>query len=213
MYEVALPVLSQDKQIRKTAFEQAFAEVLVRISGNSVVVSQLNIKSASQYVQQYRYLPLSKEDKREAPVMLEMSQPKYMLWVQFNQGLIKKQLRENALPIWGQQRPGVLLWIAVRDGRHRYILRDLDQSVIKDVVEKEARRRGLPVIWPKFDVVDRRNVLFADIWGSFWERISRASERYSAGAILVGRMHWLNGQWQMDWSMRSAGESQSWQVA
>lgn len=212
MYEVTLPVISQDKKIRKAAFEQAFAEVLVRVSGNSMVTSQLNIKSASQYVQQYRYLPLSEEMKSVAPVMLEMSQPKHILWVQFNQGLIKKQLRENALPIWGQQRPGVLLWIAVRDGRHRYILRDLDQSVIKDVAEKEARRRGLPLIWPKFDVTDRRNVLFADIWGSFWEPVSRASERYAAGAILVGRMNWLKGRWQMDWSMQLAGQSQDWQL-
>jgi len=212
MYEVALPVLSQDKKIRQAAFEQAFTEVLVRVSGNSMVASQLDIKSASQYVQQYRYLPLSEEMKSVAPVMLEMSQPKHILWVQFNQGLIKKQLRQNALPIWGQQRPGVLLWVAVRDGRHRYILRDIDQSVIKDAVEKEAQRRGLPLIWPKFDVTDRRNVLFADIWGSFWEPISRASERYGAGAILVGRMNWLKGSWHMDWSMQLAGKSQDWQL-
>jgi uncharacterized protein len=212
MYEVNLPVLSQDKQIQRAAFEQAFIEVLVRISGNSEVVAELNIKSASKYVQQYRYLPIPEEEKSATPVMLAMSQPKHLLWVQFNKGLIQKLLRETALPVWGQQRPNMLVWMAVRDGRNRYVLRDRDQSVIKEAVEKEAKRRGIPLIWPKYDVEDRKNVLFADIWGSFWEPISSASERYGAGAVLVARMNWAKGQWQVDWSMELAGYSQNWQL-
>ena len=120
MYEVNLPVLSQDKKIQRAAFEQAFIEVLVRVSGNSEVVTELNIKSASKYVQQYRYLPIPVDKSSAAPVMLAMSQPRHLLWVQFNKGLIQKLLRETALPVWGQQRPNMLVWMAVRDGRSRY---------------------------------------------------------------------------------------------
>lgn len=212
MYEIKLPVRSQDKQIRRAAFEQAFIEVLVRVSGNSEVVTELNIKAASKYVQQYRYLPVPKDETSAVPVMLSMSQPKHLLWVQFNQGLMQKLLRDNALPVWGQQRPGMLVWIAVRDGRNRYVLRDQDQSVIKAAVEKEAKRRGIPLIWPKFDAEDQDKVLFADLWGSFWSAISSASERYGGGAVLVGRMNWLKGSWQVNWSMELAGQSQSWQL-
>ena len=210
MYEVTLPVISQDKQIRTATFEQAFIETLVRVSGDSTVTSQLDIKLASKYVQQYRYLPLPEDKNTAKPVMLKMTQPKHLLWIQFNQGLITKLLRESDLPVWGQQRPRMLVWIAVRDGGHRYVLKRSDQSVIKDVVEKEAQRRGLPLIWPEYDEVDRGNVLFADIWGSFWEPISQASGRYNAGSVLVGRMNWLNGSWQVDWSMSLANESQNW---
>lgn len=204
-----MPVVSQDKQIRRAAFEQAFIEVLVRASGSSEVSRGLNIQSASQYVQQYRYLPLPEEADSAEPVMLLMTQPKHLLWVQFNRRLIKKLLGENALPVWGQQRPGVLLWIAVRDGGHRYILRDTDQSVIKDAVEKEAQRRGLPLIWPRHN---DDNVLFTDIWGGFWESVFSASEQYDAAAILVGRMNWLKGGWRVDWTMQLANDSQSWRL-
>jgi len=198
--------------MRRAAFEQAFIEVLVRVSGNSEVVAELDIKSASKYVQQYRYLPVPEDEKSAVPVMLAMSQPKHLLWVQFNQGLIQKLLRENALPVWGQQRPSLLVWMAVRDGRNRYVLRDRDQSAIKDAVEKEAKRRGIPLVWPKYDAEDRNNVLFADLWGSFWEPISSASERYSVDAILLGRMNWIKGNWQVDWSMELSSNSQSWQL-
>jgi uncharacterized protein len=213
MFEVSLPVVSQDKGIRKAAFEQGFIEVLARVSGSSIAAAQIDVHNAFRYVQQYRYRLLDKPVQKPAtPESLNIPVAKFNLWVQFNQGLIKKLLRENGLSIWGQERPTVLLWLAVRDGGSRYILKQSDQSDIKQAVEKEAKRRGLPVVWPKFDQIDRQNVMFADVWGNFWDPVIKASERYKADAVMVGRMNWLNNSWQVDWSLQLNKKQDSWKL-
>lgn len=213
MFETEFPVVNQERDVRSAAFEQGFIEVLVRVSGNSQVPTQLDIRKAARYVSQYRYLPLKQVSQPVAtPEQEAMPTPKYQLWIQFNEGAIKQLLRENNLPIWGQQRPSVLLWLAVRDGRNRYILREQDASAIKEAVTSETQRRGLPVIWPKVDRADQQHVSFADVWGSFWQPILRASERYGVDAVVVGRMNWQDGSWQVDWSMNLDKTSTSWKL-
>lgn len=213
MFETEFPVVNQERDVRAAAFEQGFIEVLVRVSGNSQVPTQLDISKAARYVSQYRYLPL-KQVAQPVSIPDEQVMPpaKYRLWIQFNEGAIKQLLRDSNLPIWGQQRPSVLLWLAVRDGRNRYILRDQDASAIKEAVSSETQRRGLPVIWPKVDQADQQYVSFADVWGSFWQPILRASERYGVDAVVVGRMNWQDGGWQVDWSMNLDKTSTSWKL-
>ncbi len=218
MYEVSLPVVSQDKAIRKAAFEQAFIETLVRVSGNGLAPTEVNIASAARYVQQYRYLPLPPEMLPKAePSTSDLEEntvpPQHLLWVQFNPRAIKKLLRDNALPIWGQQRPEVLVWLAVRDGPNRYVLRRQDISPIKAAVEEEARRRGLPIIWPYYDQQDQALLGFADIWGGFWEPLNAASQRYGVDAILLGQMVWQGMHWQIEWSLQQGKQPvEQWQL-
>ncbi|MFW2372862.1 MAG: DUF2066 domain-containing protein [Gammaproteobacteria bacterium] len=220
MFEVSLPVVSQERDIRNAAFEQGFVDVLIRVSGSSQVASQIDTTRAARYVQQFRYRPLEQTAASETtrPVgpthglAVDIQQPRYNLWLQFNEGKIKNLLRENSLPVWGKQRPSVLVWFAVRDGRNRYILRDQDASAIKDAVNKVSERRGLPILWPAFDNQDQMSVSFTDVWGSFWGPIQQASERYKVEAIVVGRMDWQNGSWQVDWSMLLDNNSASWQL-
>ena len=220
MFEVSLPVINQERDIRNAAFEQGFVEVLVRVSGSSQIASQIDTTLAARYVQQFRYLPLEKLPESEKGTAvgttpshaLDTPQAKYNLWLQFNEGKIKNLLRDNSLPVWGKQRPSVLIWIAVRDGRNRYILRDQDVSAIKNTVNKVSIRRGLPLVWPSFDNQDQMSVSFTDVWGSFWGPIQTASKRYGVDAIVVGRMDWLDGSWQVDWSMLMDENSASWQL-
>jgi len=213
MFEVSLPVVNQDKDIRKAAFEQGFIEVLARVSGSSIAAAQLDVSTASRYVQQYRYLVLDKPvQQKETPDSLDVPVANFNLWVRFNEGLVKELLRENSLSIWGKERPTVLLWLVVRDGGNRYVLRKIDKSTIKQAVEKEARRRGLPIVWPKFDQIDQQSVLFADIWGNFWDPVITASERYKTDAVMIGRMNWVNNIWQVDWSLNLNKKTDSWKL-
>lgn len=220
MFEVSLPVINQEKDIRNAAFEQGFIDVLVRVSGSSQVASQIDTTMAARYVQQFHYQPLVQPPASETAskalttpnMAIDIPPAKYYLWLQFNEGKIKNLLRENSLPVWGKQRPSVLVWLAVRDGRTRYILRDQDASAIKDTVNKVSERRGLPLVWPAFDNQDQMSVSFTDVWGSFWKPIQQASERYSVDAIVVGRMDWLDGNWQVDWSMMMDNSSSNWHL-
>lgn len=215
MYEVSLPVASQQKQVRVAAFEQGLIEVSMRVSGSSLAPTRLDLSQAPRMISQYRYYSLSAAEieayrKQSAPPMVV---PKYKLWMQFDDGKVKQQLRDSGLPIWGYQRPKVLVWLAVKDGRNRYLLKQADHSLIKDAVEKEAHRRGLPLVWPAYDAQDQKELSFIDVWGQFWEPVKQASKRYSVDAILLGRMNWINGSWQVDWSLSLEDKIENWKLS
>lgn len=211
MFEVSLPVVNQEKNIRQAAFEQGFIEVLVRVSGNSQVPTQVDISRAASFVQQYRYLALEQSTlPAENTAINNVPVSRHTLWMQFNESAITKLLRESNLTVWGKQRPNILIWLAVRDGRNRYVLKDADASVIKDVVNREATRRGLPLLWPQFDTRDQQALGFADIWGGFWDPVVQASKRYGVDGILLGRMDWTGSSWQMNWSMWLEQKSDQW---
>ncbi len=214
IYEVSLPVVNQQRQIRGAAFEQALVEVSIRVSGNSVTPALIDLKQATRMVRQYRYKAMSQAEI-DAYVEKFGSQvpPKYTLWIQFDDGKVKQLLRNNALPIWGYQRPDVLVWLAVKDGRNRYLLKKSDKSQIKDALIAEARRRGLPLVWPEYDAQDKKAVKFIDVWGEFWGPVKRASKRYPANAIILGRMNWARGSWQVNWSLLMEDQTESWQLS
>ncbi len=214
IYEVSLPVVSQEKQIRRAAFEQGLIEISVRVSGTSLAPTQLDLKQASRLVRQYHYKAMSQSEiddymKKTSTLIA----PKFTLWVQFDDAKVKQLLRKNALPIWGYQRPNVLVWLAVKDGGNRYLLKRSDVSQIKDAVELEAKRRGLPIIWPEYDLQDKNIVSFIDIWGEFLEPVKQASLRYPVDAVMLGRMNWSQGSWTINWSLLSEDKIESWRLS
>ncbi|HEY9202663.1 MAG TPA: DUF2066 domain-containing protein [Gammaproteobacteria bacterium] len=213
MYEVSLPVVSQEADARKAAFEQGLIEVSMRVSGSGLAPTQLDLSQASSLVQQYRYHAMNEQEVSDyLQKHVDAPAPAFKLWMQFDASKLKRLLAENGLPQWGEQRPDVLLWLAVKDGANRYLLRRADQSLIKDALEEAAQARGLPLVWPEYDQDDRALLEYSDLWGQFWEPIKQASKRYNVDAILLGRMQWLQGSWQVDWSLLQDGEMQSWQV-
>ncbi len=213
MYEVNLPVVSQEADVRKAAFEQGLIEVSMRVSGSGLAPAQLDLSQAGSLIQQYRYHAMTEQEVSDyLQKHVDAQAPAFKLWMQFDASKLKRVLAENALPQWGEQRPDVLLWLVVKDGANRYLLRQGDQSLIKDALEEAAQARGLPLVWPQYDQTDRALLEYSDLWGQFWEPIKRASKRYNADAVLLGRMQWLQGSWQVDWSLLQGDEMQSWQV-
>ena len=214
IYEVSLPVVSQEKQIRGAAFEQGLIEISIRVSGTSMAPTQVDLKQATRMVRQYRYKAMSQHEiKAYMKKTRTLVAPKFKLWMQFDEAKVKQLLRENGLPIWGHQRPNVLVWLAVKDGRNRYLLKKADVSQIKEAVTYEAKRRGLPIIWPEYDVQDKNIVSFIDIWGAFWEPVKQASKRYPVDAVILGRMNWSNGSWTVDWSLLMDGKTENWKLS
>jgi len=214
IYEVSQPVVSQDKQIRAAAFEQGLIEVVVRVSGNSLAPTQIDLKQAARMVRQYHYKAMSQSEidaylKKTSSLVA----PKFKLWMQFDDARVKQLLRSNGLPIWGYQRPNVLVWLAVKDGRNRYLLKKSDVSQIKDAVTLEAKRRGLPLVWPEYDAQDKKVVSFIDVWGEFLEPVKQASKRYPVDAVVLGRMDWSKGSWTVNWSLLMDNKTESWKLS
>ena len=114
---------------------------------------------------------------------------------------LQQALTARNQPVWGEERPLTLLWVAIDGGPgERGILAASPSPVpSSETVEAAAaalrvellaaaNQRGLPISLPLMDVQDLNAVDFIDVWGNFSERLDRASQRYAPDAVLSGRI-------------------------
>jgi len=204
LFEVKMPVLDESKDIRRAALDDGLAEVLIRISGDSHILEKVTIPEASSYVKRFKYLVQAAATKEDEPSKL--------LWVRYNATRVFDFLRQQSIPIWGDRRTQAVIWLAVRDGGQRYILKNKDQSLIKLKVNAALNRRGIPVIWPENDARDQQTVYFPDIWASFTDPLKQASKRYSPGPVIVANMGWDGQLWKGDWSLVMGDDVSKWSL-
>lgn len=212
LFEVEMPVPDETRPIRQAALADGLAEVLVRISGDRNILLKIKPPSANAYVKQFRYIAIEpgakdvkKQGQAEAQVITQRN-----LWVQYNATRIMDLLRKNAIPIWGEHRSQVVIWLAVRDGTNQYILRDQDISLIKTQANNSFQRRGIPAIWPHNDGRDQRELRFADVWAGFAEPVQQASKRYATGPVVSASMTWNGYSWIGNWSLFMGRDSRRW---
>ncbi len=185
LYEVWVSVADQSSASRQQAFQQAFDGVIKKLTGNSALSKQGTMASARQqaatFVNQYNY--------REQPANGQaLASGEYLMQVRFSESAINKLLRDHQLPIWGENRPSLLVWIAQDNQGQRTIVAPQEPSVIRNDITFAARSWGIPVLYPVMDFEDSSALPISDLWGLFQAPITKASQRYGASAILALRV-------------------------
>ncbi len=203
LYDAELPVQGRDPGERQAAFGKALAVVLGRMTGQRDVSTMPGaaalLGKAPRYVQQYRYL----EDDAGG----------YRLRVRFDPQALEQALMEAGLPIWGPQRPAVLVWLAVEGQEARYIVAEGGSEPLREAMERVARLRGVPLMFPLLDLQDRRGLSEADILGGFDEPVREASRRYRPDAVLIGRAKGLSGGfWRIHWRLYLGDRGRDWRT-
>ncbi len=222
LYEAEVQVFSQKRSERATAMAAALAEVVVKVSGRRDAaelkgVAQ-SIRRPARFLQQYRYSALSAEQREQALQEAALNNvsradPQIVLF-HFDKAAVDKVLRDNGLPVWGATRPATLAWLAVQDEGKRYLLAADSPEPVRELLAREAQRRGLALLLPLMDLQDQQALPFADVWGNFREPIMQASLRYRTESVLVGRMYRaVSGEWQAQWTLLEGGQTQSWAAA
>ncbi len=212
LYTAELQVISQSVEERKRLTSQGLRMVLQRVSGHPATIEHEMIKTAllnpDRYLRQYGYDSLNESPDRESPTDLQW------LRLQFDEIQIGKLLRKAQLPIWGSNRPQILLWLTIDDESGRHTLgADNDSGLVKQI-EREAQRRGLPVILPLMDLQDESALPVTEAWGLFRQTLETASARYQPEAILAGRLYrndeqFWHGRWQFIFNHQVTGFSTS----
>ncbi|NOY65789.1 MAG: DUF2066 domain-containing protein [Gammaproteobacteria bacterium] len=208
LYEVEVPVSNQARQERKRALRKGLADLITRLTG-SVALEEFGqfmdvLDRTSAYVEQYRYHSSINPDAKAG------QKPDLVLWVRFNRKAIQKLLRDQQLPLWGSTRPETLIWIAIQNQDNRQLMSADEESSFYRSVLTNARRRGVPVLVPLFDLEDQQNVSVADVWGGFTGVIKSASARYATENILVGRVFPSADGWESRWTLISETDEQHW---
>ena len=173
LYEAEVPDPGTELEAQDAAFREALGLVLTRMSGQRDVALRAEaapiLDNARGYVQQFG----STEDDK--------------LRVSFDGAALETDMAAYRLPRWGSHRPATLLWLGVDySGGTRALLGADDESEILRAVTVSANERGVPLILPLMDSVDRENLSFVDVCGRFADKIQAASARYQADAVLTG---------------------------
>ena len=208
LYDVEILVKDEGTDQRGGAFAKGLDEVFVRIAGDSIVMDKLKRPAPTAYVKRYSYEPVDPPETDDQGAALT-----HKIKIQYNGSLMEKYLQDNGFAVWGEHRPQVIVWLAVRDGRNEYVLKAADQSLLKTTTDRAMTRRGIPQRWPVYDAKDRKALSIADIRGGFQQQVSAASKRYTRGPALTGSLMWNGKQWSSNWSLLMASGNRHWSLA
>lgn len=176
LYQAKVVVKSQSTSDREIALKKAMEIVLLKVGARQEILSQPEIRQAvnsfQQYLSQYGYQRIDNNN---------------VLEVNFNEQKINQLFQDNNLPIWGNLRPKILLWLVEEDGLRRRIIGESADNPFPQIIEDFSSVSGLPISMPLMDLTDIGQIVLADIWGRFAEPIRQASSRYLAEASVVIR--------------------------
>jgi hypothetical protein len=210
LYTAEVPLDPGARNQREVAYETALNDVLMRVSGASLVSDPELVEALfpepAAYVVQFQ------------PGMDES------LIVTFDGDAIEAVLRNAGQTVWGTERPLTLAWLAVDwGGGERELLgvddpmreeddaRSIDRTeLLRERLLSIAELYGLPLVLPLLDAEDRMQVSYADVRGGFDEIVLAASERYEVDSILIGVFDAEEGGEPNQWRYYFGSEPFSW---
>ena len=199
LYETQL-VAGTKAADKNALLAEGLEQVLTRVSGKPDVVNhplvQQALKKPNDYVQQFSF----QGDNFEAT---------------FSPGMIHKLLTEAQFPIWSNNRPVLVMWLAIDTEKERRLVGAESQPGIVALIDQMAQVRGLPVVVPLMDLEDMSRVTVTDVWGQFPSVLQQASMRYGHDGILVGRLSSHDTEagpiWETRWELLIDGDTYQWQ--
>lgn len=211
LYRVSVAVDDQTNASRTQGVQWAFQQLLVKVSGDDRVLENPTLVAASTDAERYLRGFSYETDVVDDQIYLQA-------W--FSKALIVPLLKRAAAPIWGENRPLLLNWLAIEpppseDGSSA-VGAGMDSRMIvsSDLPQWQGRfdrvfaERGLPVLWPTADLEDSTALTIQQLWWLIPESIKQASERYQADAVLAGRLNQsAEGVWQYEGVFFNADQS------
>lgn len=210
LYTVEMSVISQSSEVRTKAAKQGLAAVLTKVSGQADIETNPKIKEslnrAEYFVQEYSYTT-------------SPDSPAYILKIRFNAVDIERMLKKAGARRWGEDRPLILVWVAYTDqNQHVEIVGHDNNRGLMYAIKNQAKKFGLPIIFPMLDVVDYTGLSANDVMQFNLALVKRMSHRYDADGLLIGAIteqdhkaqsRWilLVGKQQWTWSIAGAGPS------
>lgn len=201
LYQADVAVPSQSKEDWQKALPAALDQVATKVSGNaSIKISEQvrrSLPDISALVQSYSY---------------STDNGSTVLHVQFNNQAVDNLLNRVGKPIWGNDRPLTLIWLATNMGQGQTVLSNNTDDPTVAAAQLSASQRGLPILWPEMDLQDVTQIQTNDILSFNAPAVQKASQRYHTDNILVGKISQVTaGNWQGDWLyLSSRGQSMQW---
>nr|VFK18033.1 MAG: hypothetical protein BECKLFY1418C_GA0070996_10387 [Candidatus Kentron sp. LFY] len=213
LYEIEVPIADESKPARNKAMRAALLQVMIRLTGqrklsNHPMINRI-LRHAERHVQQFRYRTEPDATSDESPSPAD----RLAFWVQFDPASVDKVLRKANIQPWGQIKPSILIWLAVKREEGRTLLGAGDNNDLQDVLHTRATERSVSIVLPLLDLDDLSRISETDVWGGSRERIIEASKRYTIDTVLVGRVlpsHTSPTRWLAHWELLGGDLIDNW---
>ena len=188
LFVVDVKVEDQTASVEKTATRSSLLEVISRLTGLESVPRNAEITKAldqaESFVSEYMYTEASNYESETSAA----SKPLSVLRIVFQPAQIESLLRLAKLPRWPSPRDTCIVWALLENDGRREIIAPGETLRFAELLASNGLARGLPVIFPVMDLEDQLTVDDGLIWGRFGKELLRASERYNANCVLIGRL-------------------------
>ena len=189
-----VPLVSRAPADQKLALQEAMRRVLVRLSGRATIGTSVPLARAFAephlYAKQITAVPIAGGEA---------------LRVTFNEAALASLLKSMGLTVWPKLRPQVVAWPAAGSATDARLV---GSGPFVTALQTAARARGVPLLVPRLDAIDRAAVTGADVLGRVAEPVVKASARYQGEMVLLGS--WREGpggRGTGDWLLVSAAGS------
>lgn len=204
LYQTNIPVSSQSQDERDQYVEQALIDVLMKVSGSQKVseFSSTLKRTAKNLLQEYRYISTSDP---HTPYLLQMT---------FDSKGVNRLLKAKGMPIWSQNRPLILVWLAYQAPNQAFEVIGEDSLInIPGLLKQNGDRRGLSFIFPMMDMAEMTTVLPESIINLSLPSLEPASKRYHSEALLVGQVRPDQTGFQSHWTLILGQDQWSWDIS
>lgn len=196
LYSATVPVINQTESVREQALQAALRQVFIKVTGNAGVVTlpdaQQSIEHAKHYVRAYNY------DDHDGDLSLSVT---------FDKTTVNDFLKETKQVLWQAVRPSVLAWVMLDDAQHVTWLNPEIKPPALSSLQNSFKQLGVPLLLPTFDLRDLSVTAVDDQLPLSLAHFERASKRYHADVLLLGKLSWRSGQWEGEWQVKILGEA------
>ncbi|MBX3575604.1 MAG: DUF2066 domain-containing protein [Rhizobiaceae bacterium] len=218
LYQSQAIVTGQGEANRQLGFEICFRQVLVRVSGDQRVPDEPAIAtlvpSAGDYVVSFRY-----RDRLEG-VPIHDEQGTYDrphdLYCQFDPAQIDPLLASVGRRPWLEQRPPVLVLLAVRRGEKAFALASdgEDGPFMAESLAAAAEPLAIEAMLPDTGMLEAAGIDATTIPDAALSATASVAATVPGAVPLVGTLEWSDGElgWISTWRMAHDGTEHRWEV-
>ncbi|MDG1938190.1 MAG: DUF2066 domain-containing protein [Pseudomonadales bacterium] len=237
LFTFTVDVDSESRQERAVASRSALKTLFVRATGDTLVLESYpllanSLTKVDRYIASFSYATViekvdselidsytdldidiepsdTSDDVSARSAEEAVSEPVEILRLQlvFQAEAIKTLLRQAGAPFWQANRPGVLVWLVEQQANDRVLINAANAPQFYRALNRGAEARGIPLIQPLLDLEEASQINADDVWMLSVPIISKASERYDNGAVLVGKLSQAyDKSWFGQWTLLYRGE-------
>ncbi len=186
LYSTEVLIPNQSRLAKEQGLRDALREVVVKLTGDSKLAAANELIEAlnnlDDYIEVWGYA--------DAPDTTLTNPEKTGLKVSFSPMVLERFLRAQKFPLLPSNRPLILVWILGDDPElGRQFININTQPDILNLVKNKLDRRGIPVIFPNYDLEDTFSLPLQNAWRLDAEIIAEASHRYESDVWLILRFY------------------------